>query len=585
MAQPPLMLFHVTNAVTLCECLALAAVLALWAEKVAGTWLLVLFLGGVSLWIAGNELPAWFGPGAIPAGLLLLCTAPVSSAVFFCFAARFGRVNVGRTAQWSVCVVSVLLGLVAAVLGPGRFSLVPGLGLVAFPNVVGWCATLIWMGLAGAGYALLALAWWRERAGERLQIVAIGLTSLFGALCMTGYGVVVLGLKLAPWPLALLPLYPLLLVYAILRYRVFAANDWAQRALAWGLLSAAGVAMIASVAALPLGLRGVLVAALVLVLAGPARQLAERLIYPGGSAGADDLRHWRAALRAAQNLDDLATRAAALLSQRLNMAVAVRFGGDGPEPALVCTATPEGYHTNLRGWEAAPPGLRRLAGMFGTVLADEAERLAQAQEAAARERDRQSEARLAELGALAATIAHDVRNPLNIIAMASAGAAPELRSEISVQVGRISRLAAELLDYAKPWNVAVAEIDLAPLLHTLARHYPQLAHEAAPGTLRADPVRLEQALTNLLDNASTAPRLHIGAERADGVVRLVISDDGPGIPDDIRDRLFEPFVSRSPGGTGLGLVIVSRIMAAHGGRAMLGARPGWATSFILEFPA
>ncbi|HEY8880211.1 MAG TPA: sensor histidine kinase, partial [Roseateles sp.] len=96
----------------------------------------------------------------------------------------------------------------------------------------------------------------------------------------------------------------------------------------------------------------------------------------------------------------------------------------------------------------------------------------------------------------------------------------------------------------------------------------------------------EQALTNLIENARTASgsAVHVDAERdADGL-RLHVCDNGPGVPDAIRERLFEPFASRSPGGTGLGLAIVARVMAAHGGTAALTERPGWRTCFTLSFP-
>ncbi len=117
--------------------------------------------------------------------------------------------------------------------------------------------------------------------------------------------------------------------------------------------------------------------------------------------------------------------------------------------------------------------------------------------------------------------------------------------------------------------------------------------------LDADPRRIDQALTNLLENArtamasiddgveSTAPtrsHVHIDAEARSDAVLLHICDDGPGVPEEIRDRLFEPFASRSPGGTGLGLAIVARIMAAHGGSVALTERASWRTCFTLCFP-
>ncbi len=593
------MLFHVTNAVALAECVALAVLLAVWADRVAGAWLLILFLTGVSLWITANELPTWFGPGAAKAGLYLLCTAPLASAIFFNFAATFSRFRLASWIMWGICVLAAASGVAAAILGPGSFQLVRGLGYLAFPNKIGWAASLIWAGLAAAGHVVLARAWWIQGERQRQQITAIGVSSVLGAFSMTGYGITVLHLPFAPWPLALLPAYPLALVYAILRYRVFVANDWAQRALAWSVLTALGVGIIALVTMLPLGTGGVgriasggLIAVLCLGLAGPVRALALRAVYPGGTAGADDIRHWRASLRPAETLQDLAARAEVVLSRRLGIAVKVSFDGAASalsQPALLCASNAEGFHTTLSGWDAAPPGPRRLAELFGTVLADEADRLVRAEVLAARERERQTEARLAELGALAATIAHDVRNPLNIIRMAAAGVEPEMRSEIDGQVSRISRLASDLLDYAKPWAVTAWEIDAAALFYAVAGRYKGV--EYGPGVvagaaLRADPQRLEQALVNLLDNAALAgSRVLVDFERVEGKPAIIVADDGPGIPGEIRDRLFTPFVSRSPGGTGLGLAIVARVMAAHGGAVKLASRPGWTTCFVLEFPA
>jgi signal transduction histidine kinase len=108
-----------------------------------------------------------------------------------------------------------------------------------------------------------------------------------------------------------------------------------------------------------------------------------------------------------------------------------------------------------------------------------------------------------------------------------------------------------------------------------------------------DARRVDQALTNLFENARTAVesgppgqvrRVHIDAEAIDGALLLHVCDDGPGVPAEIRDRLFEPFASRSPGGTGLGLAIVARIMNAHGGSIALTERPPWRTCFTLSFP-
>ena len=181
-----------------------------------------------------------------------------------------------------------------------------------------------------------------------------------------------------------------------------------------------------------------------------------------------------------------------------------------------------------------------------------------------------------------------MRNPLNIIGMAAAGADPEIRQEIRTQVDRIAHLSSDLLDYAKPWQLACVPLDLAERARSAVRRFPQT--ETGSGldgnlTVVADPRRLDQVLTNLLQNAHAAgARVAIEAEASQDSVRLHVCDNGAGIPADLRQRVFEPFASRSPGGTGLGLAIVARIMAAHGGTAAVTERPGWTTCLTLSFP-
>jgi signal transduction histidine kinase len=422
----------------------------------------------------------------------------------------------------------------------------------------------------------------------------------------------VLDLPLYPFPLLGLPLYSLILVYGILRYGVFVANAWARRALVWALLLALGAVVVAvTPLLLPFESRwlgGLAVAASVLALNGPVRRFAERLVYPGGEVSIADLGAWRTALQSAETVEALAQQAATLLSARIGAQVEVHIG-DSPNvttstPQLVCANTDdEGWSATLLGWDAAPPGPRHVAELFGTVVAEAAARVDQAQQFAARERERQLQARLAELGALAATVAHDIRNPLNIISMAVAMAPSDTRREVADQVGRIANLTRDLLDYAKPWKLTTTPIDLAAQVRAAATRLPDVSLGAGldePLLLDADPRRVDQVLTNLFENAriaiasttgdaddgaaSTHSPMHIDAETTDSAVLLHICDSGPGVPEEIRSRLFEPFASRSPGGTGLGLAIVARIMAAHAGSVALTERAPWRTCFTLRFP-
>ena len=591
------MVFHIALALSLAGSLALAGVLWRWADRVAGVRLLTGFLIGVAVWITGNELPAWFGSGTESAGLMLLATAALTSAVFLHFAVTFTGTP---AASWVIAGYGA--GTAATVLSivwvPGRYAPFAGMPFVAIPNGVGWTTSIVWAAVAAAGQFVLLRALLSRQGLARRQIAALIASSAWGLLCMSGYAIAALNLPIAPWPLLGLPLYPVFLVYGILRYELLLANAWARRALAWAILVVGAGLVVAAMPLLPFEgvFRSRLAAAMCvgiafLVLGGPVRRLAERIVYPGGNVTPEDLTAWRQAMADAEDTADLAQRAGAIVSRRLSTSVAVSVGearaGGASAPLLACRRAGSGWQTTLEsGWDSTPPGPRRVAAMFGSVLTEEAQRLERAVTLAAQERERQTRARLAELGELAATVAHDVRNPLNIISMAVAFAPPEVRGEVTDQVGRIARLTDDLLEYAKPWSVVAVPVNLGELVRGIASRRDGVECRV-PGDLvmLADAGRVEQALNNLLDNArAVAERIVLEAERMPGTVLLHVCDDGPGIPPDLRDRIFQPFVSRGAGGTGLGLAIVARIAAAHGGDVALTERPGWSTCFTLRFP-
>lgn len=624
------MLIHAILGFSVLETLVLAAVLLVWADRVAGARLLAAFLTGISLWMVGNELPNWLGPETEPVAIRLMATAPFTSALFFHFCTVFCRVDLGRWGVTAAYALGAGATAVSVVLGPGHLIHHRDIGWLAVADPVGMVASMAWVILGIGGVAVLLHALLRAHRsadGQKFrQIAAVTASCLWGLLCLAGYGIAVLDLPIYPFPLLGLPLYSLILVYGILRYGVFVANAWARRALVWALLLALGAVVLALTPLLPLESRwlgGLAVAASVLALNGPVRRVAERLVYPGGEVSVADLGAWRNALLSAETPQALAQQAAQLLSQRIGTQVEVHIRSplapatpampDVPHlpptntPQLVCSPAQQGWHTTLHGWDAAPPGPRHVAELFGTVVAEAAARVEQAQQFAARERERQLQARLAELGALAATVAHDIRNPLNIISMAVAAAPADARREVADQVARIAHLTNDLLDFAKPWKLVPRPLDLAAHVRNAAQRLPAVSLGsglAQPLVLNADPHRLDQALTNVLENAriamaseaadaggavnataaATPSPVHIDAETTDTAVLLHICDAGPGVPDEIRSRLFEPFASRSPGGTGLGLAIVARIMDAHGGSVALTERPPWNTCFTLRFP-
>jgi two-component system phosphate regulon sensor histidine kinase PhoR len=163
---------------------------------------------------------------------------------------------------------------------------------------------------------------------------------------------------------------------------------------------------------------------------------------------------------------------------------------------------------------------------------------------------------------------------------------------------RLARLDAgqETLDLAACDTRALAQAVAADLAPAAAARGQTLEVHIAPGaeTVRGDPAKLHDALRNLVANAITYSPEH-GTIRIEGVLdgarkALVVSDDGPGIPEEDLDRVFERFYrvdksrARDPGGTGLGLAIVKHLIEAHGGSARVENGPHGGARFVLTLP-
>ena len=217
--------------------------------------------------------------------------------------------------------------------------------------------------------------------------------------------------------------------------------------------------------------------------------------------------------------------------------------------------------------------------------------------------------------AFVADASHELRTPLTVIGgqleVLSAQPHPPIEEVrrverlVRAEIARMSRLVDDLLLLAKAEQtqfLRLEPIDLTVYVQELWDGMSLLTDRrfelgAVPaGTLRADPDRLAQALRNLLSNAiaHTAPgeglvRLEVEREGADRL-RFVVEDDGPGIPADQRERVFDRFHrtdaarDRASGGTGLGLAIVRAIAEAHEGRVAVGHRPERGTKIELELP-
>ncbi|HPF62386.1 MAG: PAS domain S-box protein [Gemmatimonadetes bacterium] len=224
--------------------------------------------------------------------------------------------------------------------------------------------------------------------------------------------------------------------------------------------------------------------------------------------------------------------------------------------------------------------------------------------------------RLEAVAALSASLAHEIRNPLMAIrsAVEQLGARVTededdrvLASLVIRESERLNRLLSEFLDFSRVRAARLEQVDLLEVVQEalgMAGEHPALrgvtvAVEGEGTMLEADRDLLHRVATNLVLNAAQALdgrgtiRIVVGeagpgeapAGPIERPIKLVVRDDGPGIPEGVRERLFEPFVTGRPGGTGLGLAIVQRAVASHRGVILVDTAPAAGTTFSIFLPA
>jgi len=214
------------------------------------------------------------------------------------------------------------------------------------------------------------------------------------------------------------------------------------------------------------------------------------------------------------------------------------------------------------------------------------------------ERQRHEAQEMASLGALAANLAHEIRNPLNSINLNlelleedMGRAAEETQSSLlstRKEVGRLARLVSDFLTYARPTPPSQVRVRVGELLDEVAEFlraevrslgvHLKVVGDCGDLELAGDISQLRQVLLNLVLNAAQAVAelpparrvVELHGEGDDGSVALVVRDRGDGIPETEMGKVRDAFYTRRRGGSGLGLAIADRIARAHGGRLVLG---------------
>jgi signal transduction histidine kinase len=207
--------------------------------------------------------------------------------------------------------------------------------------------------------------------------------------------------------------------------------------------------------------------------------------------------------------------------------------------------------------------------------------------------------RLAVMGRMAAGVAHEIRNPLSsmkmTVQMLQEGVPDREPYHLLLrEIERLELIAAELVGVSQPLRKERVKLDtvVGEVLELMRRQLEHLSirveqrFEPAP-EVEVDVARFKRCVMNLvLNGAQAMPSggpIRVGVSARGGRVRLEVSDQGPGVPPDVRDRVFEPFVTTKQDGVGLGLALTKRIVEDHGGS--IGFDPvERGTTFWIELP-
>jgi len=244
------------------------------------------------------------------------------------------------------------------------------------------------------------------------------------------------------------------------------------------------------------------------------------------------------------------------------------------------------------------------------------------------EESRDLNERLRLLGQMAAGLAHEIRNPIASVGVHCGllrsryhGDAKILASvsHMEQEIGKVEYIIRECLSFVRPAELGVRPVDVASLLGRIADQVGKL-HSGVKVTFLPEGVErveadmdeglMEQALTNIVANAAQACKgggnvtisgrvtrgywdmdpyardtmLSGGEGEKEDFLTVTVKDDGVGIPEDIRDKIFVPFFTTKKGGTGIGLPLAQKIVYAHEGVLDMLSEPGKGTEFLIKIP-
>ena len=524
----------------------------------------------------------------------------------------------------SIFSLALSIGVANAVL----FQLAPQ--AARFLTSVSW----VWIGLAGAslpiifGYSLFRAGSERERVQGAVVFTGALVSFIFGAAGLLAFFLLGWTFSLT-WVAAPLFLFPITVLYAILRLDLFEAERFIRTTLGYAVATAAvaiayagGVSLLEQVVApgISSGAGTSFLFLIVLAVAfEPIRQAVQQ--------GVDRI-FYRTALDAGRELKESSLEIAAITHPaaiRQQLEARVREALDLEWTQMRSSPLPESetalqervaYRDELFGWLAVGPKhsgapfshaerelVRGMAAQSALALRNlkSLQELRDAQDSLLRAE------RLAAIGEFSQAIAHGIRNPLASIRAAAQIAGTRVNDErvaaplrdVIQQADRLDHRVRALLDYSRPFEPQQREIRLATLFDDVrqalasqaARQGVQVEIKALPSSgLRpfSDPDLLTEALLELGANALRATTrggvLSFSAELSEEVLVLRVSDSGSGVPEVQRERIFEPFFTTGEG-TGLGLAGVRKIAESLGGTLRLETSSPQGSTFRIDLPA